>query len=128
VSYTDEEIACVVHEANRGLQMVQGDPAPSQPWPVESPEIRQSAVDGVRQARAGRTPRQLHQDWCGQKEAAGWQYGPVKDPVAKTHPCLVAYADLPDHQKLKDELFLAVVAVMASTTAMRPVRTVTTGP
>jgi hypothetical protein len=32
----------------------------------------------------------------------------VKDPEAKTHPCLVPYDDLPEYQQLKDRVFLAI--------------------
>lgn len=34
VPYSDEEIAQVVHEMVRGLQYVQNDPSPSDPWQV----------------------------------------------------------------------------------------------
>lgn len=42
--------------------------------------------------------------------AEGWVYGPVKDPEAKTHPCLVAYDQLPEAQRYKDKLFASNVA------------------
>ena len=114
LAYTDEQIAQVVHEMNRGLQYVQGDLSPSQPWQVESEEIQQTVIVGVQEAKRGVTPREHHERWCAEKRAQGWRYGEVKDPAAKTHPCLVAYDDLPSGQRLKNELFLAVVAVMAS--------------
>jgi hypothetical protein len=41
-------------------------------------------------------------------------HGEVKDAAAKTHPCLVDYADLPHEQKVKDDLFAAVVGVLAA--------------
>lgn len=114
MSYTDEQIACVVHQANCGLQYIQDDPSPSQPWWAETDETRQSAISGVREARLGRTPRHLHESWCIWKKEHGWRYGPVKDPQAKTHPCLVDYGRLPEQQKIKDRLFIAIVAVMDS--------------
>jgi hypothetical protein len=40
-------------------------------------------------------------------------YGEVKDAVAKTHPCMVPYDDLPEFQRKKDALFLAIVRVLA---------------
>lgn len=114
MSYTDEQIAEVCHEANRGLQSIQNDPHPSSPWASTPQDIRESAIEGVRAARRGTTPREQHEAWMRHKIAQGWQYGLVKDEQAKTHPCLVPYADLPGPQKIKDELFLAVVAVLAS--------------
>lgn len=41
--------------------------------------------------------------------AEGWTYGPVKDFAAKTSPCLIPYADLPEAQRRKDALFQSVV-------------------
>jgi hypothetical protein len=109
---TVEDIARVVHQANAALQAVTGDPHPSQPWDAETAEVRESAIEGVRKALQGRTPRELHDDWCAFKRERGWTYGPVKDPLAKTHPCLVPYDQLPPEQRLKDRLFLAITAVL----------------
>ena len=111
--YTDEQIARVVHEANRVMQDIDGDEAPSLPWHAETDHIRGSAVAGVRAARGGATPEQLHETWCEDKLAAGWRYGEIKDADAKTHPCLVPYAELPEHQQAKDRLFLAIVGALA---------------
>ena len=38
-----------------------------------------------------------------------WSYGEVKDAEAKTHPCLIPYDQLPEFQKAKDKLFVAIV-------------------
>lgn len=40
-------------------------------------------------------------------------YGEVKDGEAKTHPCLVPYEQLPPAQRLKDDLFAAIVRTLA---------------
>lgn len=109
---TPEEIARVAHEANRAWQVVTGDPAPSPSWD-EAPEWqRASAIDGVRHAQNGATAEQLHDAWCTFKTEDGWRYGPVKNEATKTHPCLVAYADLVPEQHRKDDLFQAVVTVL----------------
>jgi len=108
-----EEIAHVCHEANRAIQQVTGDPAVSPPWD-EAPEWqRESAVEGVAKAVGGATPEQLHQSWCDFKAADGWVYGPVKDEVAKTHPCLVGYDELPPEQRQKDAVFSAIVCALS---------------
>jgi hypothetical protein len=39
----------------------------------------------------------------------GWVYGFVKDPVSKTHPCIVPYEELPEEQQMKDHLFVKTV-------------------
>lgn len=87
--YTDEQIAQVAHEAIRALQHIHGDTAPSLPWPCEFDHVRASAIHGVKRARKGATPEQLHESWCEFKRAAGWVHGDVKDPEARTHRCLV---------------------------------------
>ncbi len=110
--YTDEDIARVVHEANRGLQYVQGGAHPSDPWDVTPAGIREVTIAGVRAAREGAGPQESHEKWCQGKRHQGWHYGPVKDEQARTHPCLVPYADLPDGQKLKDDIFIAIVTLM----------------
>jgi hypothetical protein len=103
------QIARVCHEANRALQVLQGDPAVSPAWD-DAPDWQcASAADGVVQALAGATPEQLHESWCEFKRADGWTYGPVKDAGARTHPCLVPYAELPAAQRL----FAAIVAALS---------------
>ncbi|MET8818443.1 RyR domain-containing protein [Streptomyces rochei] len=108
-----EAIARVCHDANRAWQIVTGDPAPSPPWDEAPQWQRDSAVDGVRHALNGASPEQMHQAWCDFKAAAGWTYGPVKDAAARTHPCLVPYAELDPAQHRKDDLFVAIVRALS---------------
>jgi len=110
-----EDIARVIHAANRELQIVQGDPTPSPPWD-EAPEYQaRENIASVELALAdsGRTPETNHQGWYERLIADGWRRGDVKDPVAKTHPLLVAFDELPRDQQLKDRLFIAIVRALA---------------
>jgi hypothetical protein len=108
------EIARVCHEANRALQIITHDPAPSPEWD-DAPTWQQlSAVEGVLHALNGQSPEQLHESWCATKVSDGWVFGAVKDAAAKTHPCLVAYADLPAEQKVKDSVFSAIVTALTA--------------
>jgi hypothetical protein len=105
----------VIHAANRELQIVQGDPRPSPPWD-EAPEyqVRETIASVVAAlADPERTPEQSHQGWYERLIADGWQYGPVKDEAAKTHPDLVPFDQLPEHEKQKDRLFMAIVRALA---------------
>ena len=111
---TPEEIARVCHEANRALQIIQADPAPSPEWDDAPEWQRASAVEGVEKALAGETPEQLHQSWCDFKAADGWTYGETKDADQKSHPCLVPYSELPADQRIKDDLFQAIVRSLAA--------------
>lgn len=104
-------IARVCHEANRGIQQLQywDDNRVSPPWDQAPEDQRASAIAGVANALAGRTAAQLHDDWCNAKIADGWTFGWTKDPVAKTHPCLIPYDQLSEQDKIKDYVFLGIV-------------------
>lgn len=54
-------------------------------------------------------PSDSHENWMKEKLETGWKYGEVKDPEKKEHPCMVPYDQLPEHQRLKDTLFLNTV-------------------
>lgn len=109
-----EDIARVCHEANRAVQVIQGDPSipVSPPWDELDEETRQSAIDGVHNALGGANAEQSHENWCAFKRERGWVYGPVKDEQKKEHPLLVPYSELPEEQRLKDHLFGAIVRVL----------------
>lgn len=102
--------AILAHEANRVYCTLLGDDS-QVPW-GRAPQWQQdSAIAGVTAINHDPTitPEQSHEGWFAQKESDGWVYGEVKDAEAKTHPCMVAYGDLPEDQRLKDSLFGAVV-------------------
>jgi hypothetical protein len=106
-----EACARAAHEANRAYCIAIGDT--SQPSWDDAPEWQKaSARLGVAGAVAGNTPEQSHEGWLAVKRAEGWRYGPVKDPAAKEHPCFVPYAELPEAQRQKDHVFIAVVRAM----------------
>jgi DNA-binding transcriptional MerR regulator len=113
---TPEDIARIIHNANRDLQIVQGDPVPSPPWDDdEVPEYqREQNVASVEEALGNPdlTPRQNHEGWYERMRADGFVYGPVKDPVAKTHPTLLPWDQLPAEQRLKNRLFVAIVRAL----------------
>ena len=105
-----EDIAKVCHEINRAYCASLGDL--SQPTWAEAPDWqRDSAVKGVQFhiANPDAGPDHSHNAWLEEKRAAGWTYGPVKDPELKQHPCFVPYEQLPREQQAKDYLFRATV-------------------
>jgi RyR domain len=102
-------IARICHEANREIQLATGDPAPSPPWKEAAEWQKASALEGVIHALDGKSPEELHDEWRKFKYADGWVYGIHKDPELKTHPCLVPYDELAPEQRLKDNIFLAIV-------------------
>lgn len=98
------------HEANRHYCASIGDDS-QRPWD-ESPEWqKESAIQGVQAVLDNPTitPEQLHENWMEVKANDGWVYGEVKDADAKTHPCMVAYDELPPEQRMKDQIFRRTV-------------------
>ena len=86
---TYEEIARVCHEVNRSYCEALGDM--SQPAWEDAPQWQKdSAALGVLlHCEQNVGPEVSHERWMAHKIAEGWVHGNVKDPEAKTHPCIV---------------------------------------
>lgn len=103
-------IAEMAHEVNRAYAEMIGDYTLVE-W-EKSPEWQKATVlDGVEKHlnNPRMTAESSHKAWMDFKRADGWKYGPIKDPEAKEHPCMLPYADLPISQRMKDYIFAAVV-------------------
>lgn len=46
--------------------------------------------------------KNVHETWAQERINQGWTYGLKRDDVLKHHPCLVAYEDLPEEEKMYD--------------------------
>lgn len=105
-----ESLAKITHQANKAFCEYVGDTSQVD-WDQARSDIKAATVSGVKAiiANPAITPEVLHDNWMKDKEADGYVYGEVKDDEKKTHPCLVPYDQLPDHQRLKDHLFHAIV-------------------
>lgn len=106
---TLEDIARVCHEANRALCLADGDDS-QRLWDEAPLWQRESALAGVefRAANPDAPDSATHDAWSADKRADGWRHGETKCPVAKTHPCLIPFDQLPPHQRAKDTLFGAI--------------------
>lgn len=103
-----EQIAELCHEVNRAYCESVGDFS-QLPWKDAPDWQKQSAINGVKfHLKNDVTPEDSHNNWMKYKIAEGWVYGEVKDPVKKTHPCLIPYRQLPREQRVKDYLFKAI--------------------
>jgi RyR domain len=113
--YSDEVTARACHAVAEILKEAQGDEGPSVPFAWLPAAEQEIVIAGVRAARAGVTPRELFERWAAAKRAAGWTWGPERDPELKTHPNLVDYRDLPPAERDKDRVFLAIVTALTCT-------------
>lgn len=115
-----EACARAAHEVNRAYCLALGDTSQAS-WD-ESPDWQKSSsrngVAGV--LLSGDGPEDSHRSWLAEKVANGWKYGPVKDPDKKEHPCMVPYAELPETQRLKDDLFVSTVTELAVALGLAP--------
>lgn len=109
MSITIEAIAKICHEANKALCESNKDFS-QVAWQVAPDWQRGSAVRGVQFHidNPEATPESSHINWLKEKEVTGWQYGKKKDEKLKLHPCYVDYSELPESQKVKDMLFMAI--------------------
>ena len=46
--------------------------------------------------------KNVHEVWSEERIKEGWTYGPVRDDIKKTTPCLVPYEELPENEKEYD--------------------------
>lgn len=105
-----EAIARICHEANHALCIAVGDMT-QEHWHSAPEWQRQSAIKGIAYLaeHPDATPETLHDNWRKDKRQEGWTYGKVKNASLRTHPCMVPYDQLPEFQRYKGKLFLAIV-------------------
>lgn len=110
-----EQIARIAHEVNRAYCAALGDNS-QRAWEEAPDWQKDSAMKGVAMhlEMPNIGPEGSHQAWFAEKAAAGWQYGPAKNPELKQHPCMVPFDQLPREQQAKDFIFRAAVHALAA--------------
>ena len=69
------------------------------PQPIDTSDIQlPEELNPLLEAMA----KNVHEIWAKERIAQGWTYGEKRDDVHKQHPCLVAYEDLPEEEKVYD--------------------------
>lgn len=106
-----ETTAIVLHNSIRLLQLALKNDIVSEKWENATPDQRSSSRRAVvwRLQNPNALPNEQHDQWMRDRIANGWVYGEVKDTERKTHPCLVPYEELPEGERLKDELVGVIV-------------------
>lgn len=103
------------HEVNRAYCRAIGDTTDRPAWADLDDEARFAGVECVVRCAAmvtldkDMTAESQHKAWCTARRMAGWTHGEKIDRALKTHPCLVDYENLPAAERVKDNLFIAVV-------------------
>ena len=102
-----------IHDVNNAIRVHFGEKA-DPPLNELSKEVLVGKLNGIKKVieNPGITPEMMHKEWMDSHIKDGWVYGEVKDFEKKTHPCLIPYEELPENQRLKDRIFVALVNSM----------------
>lgn len=107
---TQEEIAQMCHIANSAYSESIGE-APSALWDNLTADQKASLMVNVQMVidNPEVSGEAMHNSWGTTMAKAGWKYGEVKDEAAKTHPYMLAYSDMTDEKRARDNLFIKTV-------------------
>jgi len=118
MSFTNEQIAQVAHNATRALQS-QIDDTPLPPWPDLGADLQEAATATAAIARYGAPPAAVHDAWVRAMLQAGWTVGDVRDTGAKTDPAMVAFDSLTPTDQARDYLICGVSTAMNAAANVR---------
>lgn len=69
------------------------------PQPIDTSDIQlPEELSPLLEAMA----KNVHEIWAKERIAQGWTYGEERDDAQKHHPCLIAYENLPEEEKVYD--------------------------
>ena len=69
------------------------------PQPIDTSDVQlPEELNPLLEAMA----KNVHEIWAQERIKQGWTYGEKRDDAKKQHPCLVAYEDLPEEEKVYD--------------------------
>lgn len=69
-------------------------PNPQDTTGIRLPEELESLVEAM--------AKNVHEVWAKNRISQGWTYGETRDDRKKKHPCLVAYEELSEEEKVFD--------------------------
>lgn len=69
------------------------------PQPIDTSDIQlPEELNPLLEAMA----KNVHEIWAQERIKQGWSYGEKRDDAKKHHPCLIAYEDLHEEEKVFD--------------------------
>jgi hypothetical protein len=115
VGFENEEIARVIHEAHRAINIALEDPAPAEPWDALDFEHRDLVINLVKMIKGGASPDDVQEEWIERMEGWGWVYGVEKNPTAEppTHPAMLPWGVLGKWYRAKIALAFSIVSDLA---------------
>jgi hypothetical protein len=111
------EVARIVWEANRAIQVRDGEEVPDVPWDAAEWHRKKAVIFGVMKMRDGsiRGAQEAHVFWWEYMSSKGWEWGEVKDPGMRRHPLLKEWGELTSREQLAQRASWEIVQlVMAS--------------
>lgn len=107
------QIAQILYDANGAMCRINNEDW--KPWNELTEEQQKGYEKAVlmKLSNPEMTPKEQHEAWMKQRTEQGWVFGEVKDVEKKTSPCLIPYEELPANQRIKDDLFQAIVLAMS---------------
>ncbi|HEY7418869.1 MAG TPA: RyR domain-containing protein [Ktedonobacteraceae bacterium] len=109
-----ERCAVFVYEGARLQAAAVDAPIIPEPWAERDEAFRAQFLDVIGMMCGPdrkSSPEELHDDWVRAYEAMGWRFGWERDPVAKTHPDMVPFAQLGWQEQNKDAVFVALCEI-----------------
>ncbi len=86
---------------------------PYQPRPIDTAHVK---LTPEILELTERLAENAHDHWALERLSGGWTYGTERNDPQKKHPCLIAYEQLPDSEKVYDrrtamETLKAIIAL-----------------
>ena len=109
-----ERRAAFVYDAARLAAEAADAPIIPVPWADREEPFKaqfRDVIDRQMGSQRSASPEELHGSWMQAYFGMGWVYGPKHDPITKTHPDLVPYADLGQLERDKDAVFVALCEI-----------------
>jgi hypothetical protein len=121
---SDLQIAQVAHEAVRALCFAAEIPESPDSWPeLAAGDINANAATvAFIRTHPRHSIVQMHNDWMNSMTRRGYTHGERNDQVARTHPLLLPYTELPASYRLQNRLFFAVVSALLPPPESLPVQ------